>query len=333
MEVVGRVSLGAKQGLSLVRVGGRVLILGVGEAQTTLVGELEGDDLEAALRPSRESRAEVPHQFQQLLTRLPGMARVITTTILFVALSSFGAEASVAQEVAGDSAAPAAEQLIPEFDLNVGGAGSGLNISGPVGIVIMMGVMTVLPAIILMMTSFTRILIVLHFLRSAIGTQTSPPGQLLTALALIMSSVVMGPVLTEANSTALQPYLNGQIEQADAYAAAIVPFREFMLRNTGESELALFVDITRSDAQTLEELPTSTLVSAFVTSELKVAFQMGFVLFLPFIVIDLIVASVLMSMGMFMLPPVMVSLPFKLLLFVLADGWSLMIKNLVTSFA
>jgi flagellar biosynthetic protein FliP len=183
------------------------------------------------------------------------------------------------------------------------------------------------------MTSFTRIVIVLHFLRTALGTQNTPPGQLLVALAVLLTGVVMNPVLQRANDDALQPYFNGQLSQVEAYKKAIVPFRQFMLANTRDKDLSLFTELNgAADAATVDDIPTVTLMSAFITSELRTSFQMGFVIFLPFIVVDLIVASVLMSMGMFMLPPVMISLPFKLLLFVLADGWTLVVQNLVTSF-
>jgi flagellar biosynthetic protein FliP len=174
---------------------------------------------------------------------------------------------------------------------------------------------------------------VLHFLRSALGTQTVPPGQLLVAMAVLLTGVVMNPVLQEANRDALQPYLHGQATQAQAYERALKPFRGFMLDNTREKDLELFAELSGAeDARSAEELPIVTVVSAFVTSELRTAFQMGFVIFLPFVVVDLLVSSVLMSMGMFMLPPMMVSLPFKLLLFVLADGWTLVVQSLVASF-
>jgi flagellar biosynthetic protein FliP len=196
-----------------------------------------------------------------------------------------------------------------------------------------MGAMTLLPAVFLLMTSFTRIVIVLHFVRTAIGTQTAPPGQLLVALAVLLTGVVMQPVLKTANDDALQPYLNGQISQVDAYKKVLAPLKQFMLANTREKDLGTFAELTgQQDADSLEALPVLTVTAAFVTSELRTAFQMGFVIFLPFVVVDLIVASVLMSMGMFMLPPVMISLPFKLMLFVLADGWSLVVQRLVTGF-
>jgi flagellar biosynthetic protein FliP len=198
---------------------------------------------------------------------------------------------------------------------------------------VFLGALTLLPAVVLLMTSFTRILIVLHFLRSAIGTQGSPPGQILVAIAVLLSGVVMSPVLEEANRTALQPYFAGQIEQAEAYRVGLAPFRRFMLANVREKDLATFASLAgNEEAATEDEIPTLTIVTAFVTSELQTAFWMGFVIFLPFVVVDLIVATALMSLGMFMVPPVMISLPFKLLLFVLADGWSLVGQNLVASF-
>jgi flagellar biosynthetic protein FliP len=194
-------------------------------------------------------------------------------------------------------------------------------------------VLTLLPAMFLLMTSFTRILIVLHFLRSALGTQTVPPNQLLVALTVLLTGVVMNPVLQQANREALQPYFNGQMTQVQAYEQGVKPFREFMLVNTREQDLTLFAELAHAtDAKSIEDLPIFVVVSAFVTSELRTSFQMGFVIFLPFVVVDIIVASVLMSLGMFMLPPVMISLPLKLLLFVLADGWTLVVQNLVASF-
>jgi flagellar biosynthetic protein FliP len=198
---------------------------------------------------------------------------------------------------------------------------------------VFIGVLTLLPAMFLLMTSFTRILIVLHFLRSALGTQTVPPNQLLVALTVLLTGVIMNPVLQQANREALQPYFNGQMTQVQAYEQGVKPFREFMLANTREQDLTLFTELARaSDAKSIEELPIFVVVSAFVTSELRTSFQMGFVIFLPFVVVDIIVASVLMSLGMFMLPPVMISLPLKLLLFVLADGWTLIVQSLVASF-
>jgi flagellar biosynthesis protein FliP len=202
-----------------------------------------------------------------------------------------------------------------------------------VGVVVVMGLLTLLPTLVLMMTSFTRILIVLHFLRQALGTQTAPPSQLVAGLALLLTGFVMAPTLSDVNKTALQPWLDGKMEQAEMMKTAAGPFREFMLRQTRDRDIETFVQMSKMQPpDSVQDVPLVVLVSAFVTSELRTAFQIGFALFLPFIVIDVVVSSVLMSMGMFMLPPAMISLPFKLLLFVLVDGWSLIVQSLVASF-
>ncbi|MEO8622376.1 MAG: flagellar type III secretion system pore protein FliP [bacterium] len=229
----------------------------------------------------------------------------------------------------------AVTKLAPSMDLRVGddGARGGLRLSGTVGIVVMMGLLTLLPTLLLMMTSFTRILIVLHFLRQALGTQNAPPAQLVAALALLLSGFVMAPTLTAVNRDALQPWMAGTIDQGQMLERGAVPFRAFMLRQTRDHDLQVFVDLSQGPRPaTAADVPLVTLMSAFVTSELRTAFQIGFALFLPFIIIDVVVSSVLMSMGMFMLPPAMISLPFKLLLFVLVDGWTLIVQSLVASF-
>ena len=224
---------------------------------------------------------------------------------------------------------------LPDMNLQVGsGEEEGLKLSGPVGTVLFMGFLTLLPTLLLMMTGFTRILVVLHLLKQAIGTQTAPPNHLLTAMALLLTGFVMAPTLSEVNRTALTPWLDGQMDELQMMRTASGPFREFMVQSTREEDLVTFLEMHgTAPPETMDEIPMVVVTSAFVTSELRHAFQMGFALFLPFVVIDIVVASVLMSMGMFMLPPVMVSLPFKLLLFVLVDGWSLILGGLVRSFA
>jgi flagellar biosynthetic protein FliP len=222
---------------------------------------------------------------------------------------------------------------VPQIDLKVGEGPEGLHLSGVVGLVVFLGMLTLLPALFLLMTSFTRILIVLHFLRSALGTQSTPPTQLLVALSVLLTGVVMNPVLQQVQRDAIQPYMNGRLTQVQAYQQGLTPFRGFMLANTRERDLTMFQELSKQPKpDSVEKVPIFTLVTAFVTSELRTAFQMGFVIYLPFVVIDIVVASVLMSLGMFMLPPAMVSLPLKLLLFVLVDGWSLVLQNLVLSF-
>ena len=226
-------------------------------------------------------------------------------------------------------------KLAPQMELKVGGntQGEGLRMSGTVGVVIMMGLLSLLPMLLLMMTGFTRILIVLHFLKQALGTQSAPPGQLLAAMALLLSGFVMGPTLKDVNTNALEPWMDGKIEQVEMMSRAVVPFKAFMLRQVRDQDLQTFVDLADiKQPESREAVPLTVLMSAFVTSELRTAFQIGFALFLPFIVIDVVVGSVLMSMGMVMLPPAMISLPFKLLLFVLVDGWGLVVSGLVQSF-
>jgi len=202
-----------------------------------------------------------------------------------------------------------------------------------VGVDVMLGLMTLLPTLVLMMTGFTRILIVLHFLRQALGTQSAPPSHLIAGLALLLTGFVMTPTLREVNRTALEPWMDGRMEQAAMLQEGVKPFRTFMLAQTRDADIQAFLEMSETpEPATVEEVPLVVLVSAFVTSELRTAFQIGFALFLPFIIIDVVVSSVLMSMGMFMLPPAMISLPFKLLLFVLVDGWTLLTQSLIASF-
>jgi flagellar biosynthetic protein FliP len=226
-------------------------------------------------------------------------------------------------------------RMMPQMDVQLGGNGEngGLRLNGTVGIVIMMGLLTLLPTLLLMMTGFTRILIVLQFLKQAMGTQSAPPGQLLAAMALLLTGFVMGPTLAEMNRAAITPWLDGKMTQVEMMKEGVKPMREFMLKQTRESDIKTFVELSRMPRPaTVDDVPLHVLMSAFVASELRTAFQIGFAIYLPFIIIDTVVASVLMSMGMFMLPPAMISLPFKLLLFVLVDGWSLTITSLVQSF-
>lgn len=226
-------------------------------------------------------------------------------------------------------------RMMPQMDVQVGGdaENGGLRLNGTVGIVIMMGLLTLLPTLLLMMTGFTRILIVLQFLKQAMGTQSAPPGQLLAAMALLLTGFVMGPTLAEMHRTAITPWLDGKMTQVEMMTEGVKPMRAFMLRQTRESDVKTFVELSRLPRPaTVDDVPLHVLMSAFVASELRTAFQIGFAIYLPFIIIDTVVASVLMSMGMFMLPPAMISLPFKLLLFVLVDGWSLTITSLVQSF-
>lgn len=212
-------------------------------------------------------------------------------------------------------------------------AGGGQTYTLSLQTLILISSLTFLPAILLMMTGFTRIIIVLSLLRSAIGTPSSPPNQVLVGLALFLTFFVMAPVFDKIYSDAYLPFSENKITLQQAYDKGSVPLKAFMLRQTREADLALFVRISNSEAlESAEDVPLKILVPAYVISELKTAFQIGFVVFIPFLIIDMVVASVLMSMGMMMLSPAVISLPFKIMLFVLADGWNLLIGSLVQSF-
>lgn len=222
---------------------------------------------------------------------------------------------------------------IPNLNIGVQAAENPKDVALSLQVLFTLTILSLAPSILIMMTSFTRIIVVLSFLRSALATQQMPPNQVLIGLALFLTFFTMSPYFSQVNTNALQPYLTGTITQDVAMSEAMKPMREFMLKQTRENDLALFVNL--SDAprpNSAEDISTSTLIPAFIISELKTAFQIGFLIYVPFIVIDMVVASTLMSMGMMMVPPVMISLPFKILLFILVDGWHLIIRSLVTSF-
>jgi flagellar biosynthetic protein FliP len=227
----------------------------------------------------------------------------------------------------------AGAQGLPTITLGVGQANNPQQVSTALQVLFVLTVLSMAPAILLMTTAFVRIVIVLSFVRQAMGTQQMPPNQVIIGLALFLTLFVMMPVLTKINHNALQPYLKKQIGQEQALKRAVKPMREFMFAQAREKDLALLMDITgRPQPKNRADVPTMTLIPAFMLSELTRAFEIGFMIYLPFLVIDMVVASVLMSMGMMMLPPVIISLPFKLLLFVLVNGWDLVVGSLVHSF-
>ncbi|WP_305043267.1 flagellar type III secretion system pore protein FliP [Geoalkalibacter sp.] len=227
----------------------------------------------------------------------------------------------------------ASAQGLPSISLGITEANGPQEVATALQVLFVFTILSVAPAILLMTTSFTRIVIVLGFVRNAMGTQQAPPNQVVIGLALFLTFFVMAPVFTEVNETAVQPYLNQEIAFNQALDRGVLPLREFMLSQTSEKDLALMIEISKSPApDTREDLSLVTLIPAFMLSELKRAFQIGFLIYIPFLVIDMVIASVLMGMGMMMLPPIIISLPFKLLLFVLVDGWELVIASLVRSF-
>ncbi len=219
-----------------------------------------------------------------------------------------------------------------DFLQTFSGADAG-NVSTAVRLLLLLTVLSLAPAILILMTSFARIVIVLSFVRTALATQQMPPNQVLIGLALFLTFFIMAPTFQEVNKEALTPLFEEEITLDEAYERASVPMKEFMADHTRQKDLELFLNYNQMERpETIEEIPLTMMVPAFALSEIKTAFQMGFMIFIPFLVIDMIVASVLMSMGMMMLPPVMISLPFKILLFVLVDGWYLIIQSLLESF-
>jgi flagellar biosynthetic protein FliP len=207
------------------------------------------------------------------------------------------------------------------------------DVASGIQILALLTILTLAPSLLIMLTSFTRTVIVLSLIRNAIGVPQLPPNQVLIGLSLFLTFFVMAPTWNQINTAAIQPYMAGQIRQSEAFDLAVNPVRDFMLKQTREKDLALFINLAKVERpRVAEDIPTYVIVPAFVISELKTAFQMGFLIFVPFLVIDIVVSSALMSMGMLMLPPVLISLPFKLLLFVMVDGWHLIARSLVQSF-
>ncbi|TMW73225.1 flagellar type III secretion system pore protein FliP [Alteribacter natronophilus] len=207
------------------------------------------------------------------------------------------------------------------------------NLTSTVQLLLLLTVLALAPGILILMTCFTRVIIVLSFVRSGLATQQMPPNQVLIGLALFITFFIMAPVFSEINEEALQPMFEGELNQEEAFETAAVPIKTFMAEHTREKDLALFMGYQGLDRpETIDDIPLTALVPAFAISELKTAFQIGFMIFVPFLIIDMVVASILMSMGMMMLPPVMIALPFKILLFVMVDGWHLVIRSLLLSF-
>ncbi len=226
-----------------------------------------------------------------------------------------------------------AQMTLPNVTLGLKSTNNPQEVVSTIKILVLLTILTLAPAILIMMTAFTRIIVVFSFLRQAMGTPQMPPNQLMVGLALFLTFFVMAPAFNKINNDALQPYLNNKISQDAAIENALAPLRTFMFNQTRDTDLSLFISLAKvGQPKTRADVPTTVLIPAFVLSELKTAFQIGFIIYLPFLVIDMVAASVLMAMGMMMLPPVVVSLPFKIMLFVFIDGWSLLIGSLVKSF-
>lgn len=221
-----------------------------------------------------------------------------------------------------------------DFQFNITSNAGSSSLSASLQMLLVLTVLALAPSILIMMTSFTRIIVVLHFVRSALGTQTTPPNQVLVGLALFLTMFIMSPVISNVNTNCVQPFQKGELTQEEALNEGLKPIREFMFKQTSRSDIKLFLDIEgkKTEVASEDEVPTTVLMPAFIISELRTAFIIGFLIYLPFIVIDMVVASTLMSMGMMMLPPTTISMPFKILLFVLADGWNLVIGQVVETF-
>lgn len=254
------------------------------------------------------------------------MKRTIKPVLLFSCIMLLGLFAFSSQAAAQGA-------FLPTLKLGIEQANKPEQVSTLLQILLALTVLTLAPAIIIMMTSFTRLVIVLSLVRQALGTQQMPPNQIIIGLALLLTFFLMTPVFNQINKNALQPYLAEKISQKEAMTRALKPIRAFMLKQTRKKDLELFINLSKmKKPDNYDQIPTIVLISSFVVSELKTAFQIGFVIYIPFLIIDMVVASVLLSMGMMMLPPFMVSLPFKLMLFVLIDGWHLLIGSLIKSF-
>jgi flagellar biosynthesis protein FliP len=270
--------------------------------------------------------------------------RLVAVALVALALVLAGAATPAAAQVPPPQAGPVNVPTFPapfaQAEPAADGASISIDLQGENGapsqsvlIIVLLTMLAVAPALLVMLTSFTRIVIVLSLTRNALGVQSIPPNQVLVGLALFLSFFVMAPVLSDINEQALQPMLNGEKTQQEAYDAAVVPLRTFMLEQTRKGELAMFISAESGERpDSPEDVSLAALIPAFILSELKTAFIIGFVIFIPFLVIDIVISSSLMSMGMMMLPPIIVSLPFKLLLFVMVDGWGLIVRSLLSSF-
>lgn len=238
-------------------------------------------------------------------------------------------------EIEGSGTAGVSDPEDPDdFEFNISSNAGSTSLSASLQMLLVLTVLSLAPSILIMMTSFTRIIVVLHFVRSALGTQTTPPNQVLVGLALFLTLFIMSPVISDVNANCVQPFQKGELTQEEALNEGLKPIREFMFKQTNRSDIKLFLDIEgkNTEVESEDEVPTMVLMPAFMISELRTAFIIGFLIYLPFIIIDMVVASTLMSMGMMMLPPTTISMPFKILLFVLADGWNLVIGQVVETF-
>jgi flagellar biosynthetic protein FliP len=313
IEMLNYQPLGPKRGIAIVKVLKDYIVVGVGESQVSLLGKLNPNDVEDAMKQNvseLQARSAV------------GIKNFLKGKFVFFFIFSaamFFLNPDFAVSAPASAAAP---------------AGGGLfGLTSPLEVLIFLTLLSILPAILVMCTCFTRIVVVIHFLRQAMGAPSVPPNQVIIGLALFITFFVMSPVLDKIYADAYIPYSKKELNVEDALSKASVPLKEFMLKQTREKDLALFLKMSKAPRPAVPmDLPMRVVIPAFAIGELKKAFEIGFLIFLPFLVIDMVVASVLLSLGMMMLPPVMVSMPFKLLLFVMVDGWGLIIGSLIGGF-
>lgn len=349
MNVVDSLPLGQNRLLSVVKWNGRLLLLGVTDHTITLLKETE--DAGADILPDLDTRTPgpapdntVPDEStpertfpdepasKSFVAALAGELKKLSKRAnakrwaLILILAGTAVFACAARGFASPTLP------VPEININLGGESQG-SLGTALGILGMLTVLTLAPAILILTTCFTRIVVVFSFLRSGLGTQQTPPNQVLVGIALLLTFFVMAPTWGVVNKVAIAPYIAGEIDLAGAIDRASGPIKEFMLKETRENDLALFVQMgSETPPESSEDLSLLQVVPAFAISELRTAFEMGFMLYLPFLVVDMVISSTLMSMGMLMLPPVLISLPFKILLFILVDGWGLITKSLIASF-
>jgi len=320
IEVLG---LGSRQRLLVVEVEGERLLLGAAEASITVLRELGPAPVEI----QADADAAEPATERRLRLRRPSLASLWRTLPLLLAFAILGIASSAGAAPPDDAASLANWASALDGATEPGGIASTLQV------VALLTLVSIAPSILLMATCFTRVVIVLAFLRQAIGVQHLPPNQVLVGLSLFVTLFVMAPVGDRIRTEALDPYMNHEIDAPAAAERAVAPVREFVSRYTREDDLALFVSFredSASEAPSIDDIPLATLLPSYLLSELRTAFEIGFMLYLPFLVIDLVIASLLISMGMIVLPPIVISLPFKLMLFVLLDGWNLVIGSLLT---
>lgn len=276
-----------------------------------------------------------PNTFRITIKQCLAVFAVVFVVLIFCNTQSMAAEIPDTTETTEETAFPDENDLTSPLNLSFTVDGEEGTLSGTLQMLLVITVISLAPSILVMMTSFTRIIVVLHFIRTALGLTSTPPNNVLIGLSLFLTLFIMTPVFSRVNTEAVEPFSNGEISQEEALEAAMVPMREFMINQlqNREEDVQLFLDIAEIDSvSSWDDIPTSVIIPAFIINELRSAFIIGFLIYIPFIIIDMVVASTLMSMGMMMLPPTTISMPFKVLLFIMADGWNLIIGQLVQSF-